>query len=107
LDDPVFYPYCEAAQELHVPLFCHPNSDGDLTDRFDTFFKLHVLGRPMNCTAALEPRQGIDSRRECRPAAGLLIEVGALVGEDARMAHHWLVRSPLVLAPAVRCPGDG
>ncbi|HWP34574.1 MAG TPA: amidohydrolase family protein [Thermodesulfobacteriota bacterium] len=53
LDDPVFYPYYQAAEELGVPLFCHPNSDGDLTDRFDTFFKLHVLGRPMNCTAAL------------------------------------------------------
>jgi hypothetical protein len=53
LDDPVFYPYYETAQELGVPLFCHPNSDGDLTDRFDSFFKLHVLGRPMNCTAAL------------------------------------------------------
>ena len=53
LDDPVFYPYYEAAQELNVPLFCHPNSNGDLTDRFDNFFKLHVLGRPMNCTPAL------------------------------------------------------
>ncbi len=53
LDDPVFYPYYEAAEQLGVPLFCHPNSDGDLTDRFDSFFKLHVLGRPMNCTAAL------------------------------------------------------
>ena len=36
-----------------MPLFCHPNSNGELTDRFDTFFKQHVLGRPMNCTAAL------------------------------------------------------
>ncbi len=53
LDDPVFYPYYEAAQELDVPLFCHPNSNGELTDRFDNFFKLHVLGRPMNCTPAL------------------------------------------------------
>ncbi len=53
LDDPVFYPYYETAEELGVPLFCHPNSNGELTDRFDTFFKQHVLGRPMNCTAAL------------------------------------------------------
>lgn len=53
LDDPVFYPYYEAAQELNVPLLCHPNSNGEITDRFDTFFKTHVLGRVMNCTPAL------------------------------------------------------
>jgi predicted TIM-barrel fold metal-dependent hydrolase len=53
LDHPNFYAYYEAAQELNVPLFCHPNSNGDLTDRFDNFFKTHVLGRPMNCTPAL------------------------------------------------------
>lgn len=53
LDDPAFYPYYEAAQELDVPLFCHPNSNGELTDRFDNFFKTHVLGRVMNCTPAL------------------------------------------------------
>lgn len=53
LDNPAFYSYYEAAQELNVPLFCHPNSNGVLTDRFDNFFKTHVLGRPMNCTPAL------------------------------------------------------
>jgi hypothetical protein len=53
VDDPVFYPYYEAAEELNVPLFCHPNSLGDLTNRFNHFFPLHVLGRPMNCTPAL------------------------------------------------------
>jgi len=53
LDDPAYYPYYEAAEELNVPLFCHPNSNGDLVDRFDNFFKTHVLGRPMNCTPAL------------------------------------------------------
>jgi uncharacterized protein len=53
LDDPVFFPYYEAAQELDVPLFCHPNTLGDLTIRFSNFFPQHVLGRPMNCTAAL------------------------------------------------------
>jgi uncharacterized protein len=53
LDDPVFYPYFETVQELNVPLFCHPNTIGVLTDRFDNFFKMHVLGRPMNCTPAL------------------------------------------------------
>lgn len=53
LDDLSFFPYYQAAEELNVPLFCHPNSNGELTDRFDNFFKTHVLGRPMNCTAAL------------------------------------------------------
>ena len=53
LDDPCFYPYYEAAEELQVPLFCHPNSNGELVDRSDNFFKTHVLGRPLNCTAAL------------------------------------------------------
>ncbi len=53
LDDPAFFPYYEAAQELGVPLLQHPPSLGDLADRFDSFFPIHVLGRPMNCTAAL------------------------------------------------------
>jgi predicted TIM-barrel fold metal-dependent hydrolase len=53
LDDPVFYPYYEAAQELNVPLFCHPNTYGDLTEKFNSFFAMHILGRPLNCTAAL------------------------------------------------------
>ena len=53
VDHPSFYPYYQAAEELGVPLFCHPNINGDLTDRFDNFFKTHVLGRVMNCTAAL------------------------------------------------------
>ena len=53
LDDPVFYPYYETAQELDVPLLCHPVTNGVLTERFDNFFKMHVLGRPMNCTHGL------------------------------------------------------
>lgn len=54
LDDQSFWPYYEAAEELGVPLFCHPNGGGgDLIDRFDSFFPMHVLGRPMNCTPAL------------------------------------------------------
>jgi predicted TIM-barrel fold metal-dependent hydrolase len=53
VDHPSFYPYYQAAEELGVPLFCHPNSNGELTDRFDNFFKTHVLGRVMNCTPAL------------------------------------------------------
>jgi len=53
LDDPVFFPYYEAAQALDVPLMCHPNSVGELTNRFDNFYKTHVLGRPTNCSAAL------------------------------------------------------
>jgi len=53
LNDPVFFPYYAAAEELNVPLFCHPVTHGELTDRFDSFFSMHVLGRPLNCTAAL------------------------------------------------------
>ena len=53
LDSTAYYDYYLAAEELNVPLFCHPNSNGDLVDRFDNFFKTHVLGRPMNCTPAL------------------------------------------------------
>ena len=58
LDPPAFYPYYQAAEELGVPLFCHPNSNGELTDRFDNFFKTHVLGRVMNCTPALVALDG-------------------------------------------------
>jgi len=54
LDDPCFFPYYEMAEELGVPLFCHPNGGGgELIDRFDNFFPMHVLGRPMHCTPAL------------------------------------------------------
>jgi predicted TIM-barrel fold metal-dependent hydrolase len=53
LDHPSFHGYYAAAQELDVPLLCHPNSVGELTDRFDNFFKLHIAGRPNNCTTAL------------------------------------------------------
>jgi predicted TIM-barrel fold metal-dependent hydrolase len=53
LNDPAFFPYYEMAQELDVPLMCHPNTIGELINRFDSFFSQHVLGRPLNCTAAL------------------------------------------------------
>ncbi|MPZ13861.1 MAG: amidohydrolase family protein [Chloroflexi bacterium] len=59
LDDPSFFPLYEAAQELDVPLFCHPNGQqGFITQRFDkgernNFLSMHVLGRPTNCTQAL------------------------------------------------------
>lgn len=53
MDNPCYFPYYQAVEELGVPLFCHPNSNGDLVDRFDNFYKTHVLGRPTNCVAAL------------------------------------------------------
>jgi len=59
MDDPAFHPFYEAAQELDVPLFCHPNGQqGFITQRFDkgmanNFLAMHTLGRPTNCTQAL------------------------------------------------------
>ena len=54
LDHDSFFPFYEAAQELDVPLFCHPNGHmGFITERFNNFLAMHVLGRPTNCTQAL------------------------------------------------------
>jgi predicted TIM-barrel fold metal-dependent hydrolase len=54
LDDSVFHPYYQAAEELNVPLFCHPNGQmGFITERFHNFLAMHTLGRPTNCTQAL------------------------------------------------------
>jgi predicted TIM-barrel fold metal-dependent hydrolase len=54
LDHPDFYPYYAEAERLGVPLFCHPNGNwGFITQRFDNFLAMHVLGRPTNCTQAL------------------------------------------------------
>jgi uncharacterized protein len=54
LDDRAFFPFYEAAQELNVPLFCHPNGQlGFITERFHNFLAMHTLGRPTNCTQAL------------------------------------------------------
>jgi hypothetical protein len=54
LDHPDFFPYYEAAQELDIPLFCHPNGNwGFITERFNNFLAMHVLGRLTNCTQAL------------------------------------------------------
>lgn len=53
IDDPVYYPFYEAAQRLDVPLMLHPNSYGELINLYDNFYAMHVLGRPFNCTAGL------------------------------------------------------
>jgi predicted TIM-barrel fold metal-dependent hydrolase len=53
LDDPVFEPFFAEAEKLNVPLMLHPASMGDLINRYDNFFAMHVLGRPFNCTAGL------------------------------------------------------
>jgi uncharacterized protein len=54
LDHSDFFPYYEEAERLDVPLFCHPNGNwGFITQRFDNFLAMHVLGRPTNCTQAL------------------------------------------------------
>jgi len=53
LDDPAFDPLFAAAVTLDVPLFVHPNSRGELTNRFKNFYIMHSLARPTNCSAAL------------------------------------------------------
>jgi len=53
LDEEVFYPLYEEAERLDVPLFVHPNSRGEMTNRFKNFYIMHALARPTNCTAAL------------------------------------------------------
>jgi predicted TIM-barrel fold metal-dependent hydrolase len=56
MDDPAFFPFYDAAQELNVPLFCHPSTLGDvgtLINRQTHFFPMHILGRPLNCVAPL------------------------------------------------------
>ena len=56
MDDAAFFPFYEAAQELDVPLFCHPSTLGDagtLINRQSQFFPMHILGRPLNCVAPL------------------------------------------------------
>ena len=56
MDDPVFFPFYQAAEEFDVPLFCHPSTLGDagtLINRQSHFFPMHILGRPLNCVAPL------------------------------------------------------
>ena len=56
MDDPAFFPFYETAQELDIPLFCHPSTlgaPGTLINRQTHFFPMHILGRPLNCVAPL------------------------------------------------------
>jgi hypothetical protein len=53
LDETVFDPLYAEAERLGVPLFVHPNSRGEMTNRFRNFYIMHTLARPTNCTAAL------------------------------------------------------
>lgn len=53
LDNAVFEPFFAEAEKLNVPLMLHPASMGELINRYDNFFAMHVLGRPFNCTAGL------------------------------------------------------
>jgi uncharacterized protein len=53
IDDAAYEPFYAAAASLDVPLMLHPNSYGELINRYDNFFAMHVLGRPLNCTAGL------------------------------------------------------
>lgn len=53
LDEDVFDPCYARAEELGVPLFVHPNSRGEMTNRFKNFYIMHTIARPTNCTAAL------------------------------------------------------
>ncbi len=56
LDDPTFFLFYQTAQELDIPLLCHPSTLGDkgtLINRQSHFFPMHILGRPLNSVAAL------------------------------------------------------
>ena len=53
IDNKVFEPFYAEAEKLGVPLMLHPATFGDLINRYDNFFAMHVLGRPFNCTAGL------------------------------------------------------
>jgi predicted TIM-barrel fold metal-dependent hydrolase len=53
LDSAVFEPFYAEAAKLDVPLMLHPASFGELINRYDNFFAMHILGRPFNCTAGL------------------------------------------------------
>ncbi len=53
LDEDVFDPTYAKAEALGVPLFVHPNSRGEMTNRFRNFYIMHTIARPTNCTAAL------------------------------------------------------
>jgi uncharacterized protein len=53
IDNPIFDPFYAEAEKLDVPLMLHPASFGELINRYDNFFAMHVLGRPFNCTAGL------------------------------------------------------
>jgi predicted TIM-barrel fold metal-dependent hydrolase len=53
IDNAVFEPFYAEAEKLNVPLMLHPASFGELINKYDNFFAMHVLGRPFNCTAGL------------------------------------------------------
>jgi hypothetical protein len=53
IDNAVFEPFYAEAEKLDVPLMLHPASMGELINRYNNFFAMHVLGRPFNCTAGL------------------------------------------------------
>jgi len=53
IDNAVFEPFYAEAEKLDVPLMLHPASFGELINKYDNFFAMHVLGRPFNCTAGL------------------------------------------------------
>lgn len=53
LDSAAFEPFYAEAAKLDVPLMLHPASFGELINRYDNFFAMHILGRPFNCTAGL------------------------------------------------------
>lgn len=53
IDEPIFDPFYGEAEKLGVPLFLHPSSFGPMINMYQNFYAMHVLGRPLNCTAGL------------------------------------------------------
>ena len=103
MDDPAFDPFYQMAQDLNVPLFCHPSTGGELTDRGSNFGTIHVLGRPLNCVMALTSlvMGGVFERFPDLKVAFFECTAEFLVYWMHRMDDEWLFVKDDGLAPQI------